>query len=150
MLGAQNETLETINSSADEICKDTNKILIATFIGLVKLDHLLFKTNGYRAIFNEDLEAKFVGHHDCRLGKWYDSGNGKQFFSMLPSYTKLEPFHKEVHDNIIAAHEMMKQHGNTSNCLEEIYEHFAKAEVASDGVVACLNSLAQEKLSSLS
>ena len=148
-LGEQNETLEKINCSADEICKDTNEILITTFIGLVKLDHLLFKTNGYRAIFNEDLDAKFVGHHDCRLGKWYDSGNGKQFFSMLPSYAKLEPFHKEVHDNIIAAHEIMKQNGNTSECLDQIYGYFKKAEEASDGVVSCLDGLAQEKLASL-
>ncbi|WP_299550105.1 methyl-accepting chemotaxis protein [uncultured Helicobacter sp.] len=148
-LGAQNDTLEKINTSADEIYKDTNEILIATFIGLVKLDHLLFKTNGYRAIFNEDMEAKFVGHHDCRLGKWYDSGNGKQFFSTLPSYTKLEPFHKEVHDNIIAAHEIMKQYGNARDCLEQIYDYFKKAETASDGVVSCLDALAQEKLASL-
>ncbi|WDL74292.1 CZB domain-containing protein [Helicobacter winghamensis] len=149
-LGAQNDTLEKINCSADEIYNDTYQILVTTFIGLVKLDHLLFKTNGYRAIFNEDLEAKFVGHHDCRLGKWYDSGNGKQFFSMLPSYAKLEPFHKEVHDNIIAAHETLKQHGNTRDCLDQIYDYFKKAEEASDGVVSCLDNLAQEKLSSLS
>ena len=148
-LGAQNDTLETINTSADEIYKDTNNILITTFIGLVKLDHLLFKTNGYRAIFNEDMEAKFVGHHDCRLGKWYDSGNGKEFFSMLPSYAKLEPFHKEVHDNIIAAHEAMKQHGNARDCLEQIYTYFQKAEEASNAVVECLDNLAQEKLATL-
>ncbi|WP_236096415.1 CZB domain-containing protein [Helicobacter sp. MIT 11-5569] len=148
-LEAQNETLEKINSSADTICKDTYEILIATFIGLIKLDHTLFKINGYRAIFDEDLEAKFAGHHDCRLGKWYDTGRGKQVFSTLPSYAKLEPFHKDVHDNIIAAHEIMKQHGNSRDCLEEIYEYFKKAEEASDAVVACLDSLAQEKLASL-
>lgn len=145
-LGAQNETLNKIHESADEIFDDTNKILITTFIGLVKLDHLLFKTNGYRAIFNEDMEAKFVGHHDCRLGKWYDSGNGKKYFSTLPSYAKLEAYHKDVHDNIIAAHEIMKQHGNAKECLEEIYEYFRKAEEASDMVVSCLDGMAQEKL----
>lgn len=145
-LGAQNETLNKIHESADEIFDDTNKILITTFIGLVKLDHLLFKTNGYRAIFNEDMEAKFVGHHDCRLGKWYDSGNGKKYFSKLPSYAKLEAHHKDVHDNIIAAHEVMKQHGNAQECLEEIYKYFCKAEEASDKVVSCLDGMAQEKL----
>ena len=70
------------------------------------------------------MEAKFVGHHDCRLGKWYDSGNGKKYFSTLPSYAKLEAHHKDVHDNIIAAHEVMKQHGNAKDCLEEIYGYF--------------------------
>ncbi|MCI5633556.1 MAG: CZB domain-containing protein [Helicobacter sp.] len=92
------------------------------------------------------MEAKFVGHHDCRLGKWYDSGNGKKYFSKLPSYAKLEAHHKDVHDNIIAAHEVMKQHGQAQECLEEIYEYFRKAEEASDKVVSCLDGMAQEKL----
>ncbi len=149
VLGAQNETLEKINQSADVLYLNTEKILTTTFIGLVKLDHLLFKTNGYRAIFNEDLEASFVGHHDCRLGKWYDSGRGKQFFSMLPSYAKLEPFHKDVHENIIAGCEVMKQNGSIKDCLENIFTYFQKAETASDGVVGCLDELSQQRLESL-
>lgn len=149
-LVAQNETLDKISNSADEIFNDTNRILITTFIGLVKLDHLLFKTNGYKAIFTEDMEAKFVGHHDCRLGKWYDSGNGKKYFSTLPSYAKLEAYHKDVHDNIIATHEIMKQHGQAKECLKEIYEHFRKAEEASDMVVSCLDGMAKEKLANQS
>ena len=85
VLGTQNETLEKIQSSAAQISQGTQQILTTTFIGLVKLDHLLFKINGYSAVFTEDMEVKFVGHHDCRLGKWYDSGNGKEYYSTLPS-----------------------------------------------------------------
>ncbi len=148
-LGTQNEVLEHINQSADQIYIDTDKILTITFVGLIKLDHLFFKINGYKAIFNEDMEAKFAGHHDCRLGKWYDTGTGKQLFSQYASYPKIEPPHQEVHDNIIAGHALMKQHGNAHDCLDDIYKYFQAAELASDDVVKYLDGLAEEKLATL-
>ncbi|CAM3570903.1 methyl-accepting chemotaxis protein [Helicobacter sp. UBA3407] len=148
-LGAQNEVLEHINQSAEQIYVDTDKILTITFVGLIKLDHLFFKINGYRAIFNEDMEAKFAGHHDCRLGKWYDTGTGKQLFSQYATYPKIEPPHQGVHDNIIAGHALMLQHGNAHDCLEEIYKYFQAAELASDDVVKYLDGLCEEKLATL-
>ncbi|WP_367183968.1 methyl-accepting chemotaxis protein, partial [Helicobacter sp. UBA3407] len=148
-LGTQNEVLEHINQSAEQIYVDTDKILTITFVGLIKLDHLFFKINGYRAIFNEDMEAKFAGHHDCRLGKWYDTGTGKQLFSQYASYPKIEPPHQGVHDNIIAGHALMLQHGNAHDCLEEIYKYFQAAELASDDVVKYLDGLCEEKLATL-
>ncbi|WP_297810362.1 methyl-accepting chemotaxis protein [uncultured Helicobacter sp.] len=148
-LGTQNETLEHINQSADQIYNDTDKILTITFVGLIKLDHLFFKINGYKAIFNEDMEAKFAGHHDCRLGKWYDTGTGKQLFSQYASYPKIEAPHQGVHDNIINGYAIMKQNGSTEGCLEEIYKYFQEAELASDEVVKYLDGLAEEKLATL-
>lgn len=148
-LGSQNEVLEHIKQSADQIYIDTDKILTVTFVGLIKLDHLFFKINGYKAIFNEDMEAKFAGHHDCRLGKWYDTGTGKQLFSQYASYPKIEPPHQGVHDNIIAGHSLMKQHGGAHDCLEDIYKYFQAAELASDDVVKYLDGLAEEKLATL-
>ena len=148
-LGSQNETLEHINQSADKIYNDTDKILTITFVGLIKLDHLFFKVNGYKAIFNEDMEAKFVGHHDCRLGKWYDTGTGKQLFSQFASYPKIEPPHQGVHDNIIIGHNLMKQNGTSEGCLEEIYKYFQAAELASDEVIKYLDGLCEDKLAAL-
>lgn len=149
VLGAQNETLEKLHHSADNIYFNTERILTTTFIGLVKLDHLLFKINGYRAIFEENMEATFVGHHDCRLGKWYDEGRGKTLFSKYPSYPKLEPVHKDVHDNIIAGYNIMKAEGEAFTCLTDIYAYFQKAETASDNVVTCLDELASARIQEL-
>ena len=149
VLGTQNETLEKIQSSAAQISQGTQQILTTTFIGLVKLDHLLFKINGYSAVFTEDMEVKFVGHHDCRLGKWYDSGNGKEYYSTLPSYPLLEAPHQGVHDNIIAGYEVMKSHGGTKNCMEEISKYFKQAEIESNNVIKYLDNLAAEKSATL-
>ena len=149
VLGTQNETLEKIQTSATQICQETQQILTSTFIGLVKLDHLLFKINGYSAIFNENMEAAFVGYHDCRLGKWYDSGSGKQNYSTLPSYPLIEAPHQGVHENIIAGYNVMKNNGGTKGCMGEISKYFKQAEEESDKVVKSLDNLAAEKINSL-
>ncbi len=148
-LGAQNDTLAKIHESGNSIYFDTANILTTTFIGLIKLDHLLYKINGYRAIFSEDMEATFADYHSCRLGKWYETGRGKEIFSKYPSYPKIEPVHKAVHENIIAGYEIMKQTGNSYDCLESVYEYFQKAESASDSVVSCLDGLVKERLEEL-
>ncbi|MDE5591407.1 MAG: CZB domain-containing protein [Helicobacter sp.] len=148
-LNTQNDTLKHIGQSAQHISLETDQILSMTFIGLVKLDHLLFKMNGYHAIFSENMDAVFVGHHDCRLGKWYDTGNGRSHFSMFPSFNDIEIPHKEVHDNIIAGYEIMRKNGGSQSCLGEINEYFKKAEMGSNAVVEALDNLLSEKLESL-
>ncbi len=148
-LNHQNETLEQIGKSAQTISKETDQILSTTFIGLVKLDHLLFKINGYSAVFSENMETTFVGHHDCRLGKWYDTGNGRAEFSTLPSFAAIEAPHKQVHSSIIVGYEIMKKNGSSQNCLKDISEWFEKAESASDTIIKTLDNLLKEKLATL-
>ncbi|MDE5603363.1 MAG: CZB domain-containing protein [Helicobacter sp.] len=148
-LNTQNQSLEQIKNSAQAISKETDQILSTTFIGLVKLDHLLFKINGYNAIFSENMEATFVGHHDCRLGKWYDTGNGRAEFSTFPSFAAIESPHQQVHSSIIAGYEIMKKNGSSKECLSEISEYFKKAESASDAIIKTLDSLLKEKLATL-
>ncbi len=49
--------------------EDTANVLDTTFIALVKLDHLLFKINSYKAIIECNKEMKLATHQECRLGK---------------------------------------------------------------------------------
>ncbi|MDR0499491.1 MAG: CZB domain-containing protein [Holophagales bacterium] len=46
-----------------------------------------------------------VDHHNCRFGKWWETGLGKQEFSKTASYPKVEAPHAQVHSsaNAIAA-----------------------------------------------
>lgn len=149
LLSQENATLDEIARASLEIGADTNKILSSTFIGLTKLDHVLFKINGYTAVFKENLEANFVGHHECRLGKWYDTGRGKQIFSHLPSFSKVEYPHSQVHNLVIQAVNIMKENGGTKSNFEEISEYFTKAEEASNEVVKALDNLLSERLDEL-
>ncbi len=145
------QNFDDIKTSADGmmeaskiIHKDAENVLSGTFIGLVKLDHLLFKINAYRAIFVNNVEAQFVDHHSCRLGKWYEQGIGKEQFSKYPSYSSLEKPHAEVHDNIIKAVEFVKNKNAEENA-DTMLGFVKKAEDASKGVTDTLDRLLEEK-----
>ncbi|WP_310439103.1 CZB domain-containing protein [Sulfuricurvum sp.] len=111
---------------------------------LVKLDHLLFKSKGYKSVFNLKLEGEFVDHHHCRLGKWADGGKGAEIFGATSSFKKLETPHKLVHDNILAAINCV----TTNTCIQEsanIQKYFANAEAASQDVIQTLGAMLIEE-----
>jgi hypothetical protein len=126
------------------IKNDAATVLDTTFIGLAKLDHLLFKINGYRAIFTNNTEAHFVDHHSCRLGKWYDDGIGKKNYASTPSYAALDKPHAEVHDFIIKAVEFVKNKTAEENA-QEVIAYIKKAEVASKSVTELLDKMLEDK-----
>ncbi|WP_424191021.1 CZB domain-containing protein [Sulfuricurvum sp.] len=128
---------------AEEIEKDSTNVLYSVFIVLVKLDHLLFKANGYKSVFNLKVESEFADHHHCRLGKWATGGKGSQIFGHTPSFRKLESPHKLVHDNIIAAVNCV----TAGTCAEEsknVMTYFQDAERASREVINTLNAMLME------
>lgn len=75
----------------------------SSFVETVKLDHLVFKAGVYATLVNDDCGPGVSGdktvstHRDCRLGKWYFEGEGKQRFSNHPAYRKLMAPHQDVH-----------------------------------------------------
>jgi predicted nucleic acid-binding Zn-ribbon protein len=131
-------------SLSGTIHNDAEKVLDTTFIGLAKLDHLLFKINAYRSIFTNNVAAQFVDHHACRLGKWYDEGIGKKKYSMTPSYTALSKPHSEVHDHIIKAVDFVKNKTAEANS-KELIDNVKKAEIASKSVTELLDRMLEEK-----
>ena len=134
-----------VGEASMDVRQNSANVLDTTFIGLVKLDHLLFKINGYRAIVDNNKESQLANHHDCRLGKWYEQGNGKEMFSKLPNYNNLESPHANVHDSFKNALELFKNKGLDAN--EEILSLFETGEAASDDVVDVLDKLLEEKIS---
>jgi len=78
---------------------------LRTFLELAKFDHLIFKFDIYSILLgmSEKGDKDIARHTGCRLGKWYYEGEGKEFFSKLPSYEQLEAPHREVHDAAIEA-----------------------------------------------
>ena len=93
--GVIDEFAQTASSSTD-MSKYINGSLFAT---LVKVDHIIFKSNAYSAIVNQDAKkaTTFGDHHGCRMGKWYYEGEGLKLFSQTPSYKKMENPHANVH-----------------------------------------------------
>jgi len=77
------------------------------FMSLAKLDHILWKVNTYYSAITKEEQFKFVDHHNCRLGKWYYEGDGKENFSKTSHYKSLEAPHATVHNGTHKVFELM-------------------------------------------
>lgn len=86
-----------------------NYVADRVFMSLAKVDHLLWKTNTYLSIAERKEMMPFVDHHNCRLGKWYEQGEGRQVFSVTPSYRSIEAPHHRVHDATRNIFDLLKQ-----------------------------------------
>lgn len=136
-------SLQEFAAQGEKIALSTDHVLDTTFIGLVKLDHLLFKTNAYKAMLHQDKDIHFVDHHTCRLGKWYDSGIGKERFGHTQSYKMLESPHSLVHQNVIESVKCIKS-GICSEA-DKIIRNFKAAENASEELFKLLDKLSKER-----
>ena len=72
---------------------------LRSFVEVAKIDHLVFKMEIYKVLMglSEKKPEDFSSHHECRLGKWYYQGDGRECFSKLDHYRAIEPPHVEVH-----------------------------------------------------
>jgi methyl-accepting chemotaxis protein len=128
------------NRSVYEVESISNKI----FINLAKLDHVIYKNNLYQLIFGGEHNFKAVDHHNCRLGKWYDTGLGKEEFSFVPSYKGLEKHHHIVHHEAnLLANECS---GNAVSCSKQLIEDKINlVEKGSEQVFIYLDKILEEK-----
>jgi len=122
-----------------------------SFASLVKVDHLLFKQNGYIALTDSSIATEAqnsvaVDHHNCRLGKWYETGYGAQNFGGMPSYSRLARPHQQVHVRIQEATGYLTTNWEKDREIQaKILEAFKQAENASDEVLAVIDRIVQEK-----
>jgi methyl-accepting chemotaxis protein len=121
-----------------------------SFASLVKVDHFLYKQNGYRVIHRgaDSLEARAIqtDHRGCRLGTWYYEGPGQELFAHVPSYARMEAPHTGVHQNIQEAVGLLGKHWqNDADVQERIFQHFESAERASEEVVQVIDRMVEER-----
>lgn len=121
-----------------------------SFASLVKVDHFLYKQNGYRVLHQgaASAEARAVqtDHRGCRLGTWYYEGQGLEMFSHVPSYNRLEAPHAAVHQNIHeAVHLLGSSWEKDPDTQNRIYAQFEAAERASEEVVQVIDRMVEER-----
>lgn len=121
-----------------------------SFALLTKLDHIIFKQNGYMAIEGSDdspqSNAINVDHHHCRLGKWYDSGLGYEQFRHTIAYAKLSGPHSKVHSCTQQAYEIScKNWQGGDSLLPIILGNMEEAEQASMDVMKYIDQMVEEK-----
>ena len=137
---------DSANNSSGEVSKAQD----FSFTSLVKVDHFLYKQNGYRVVHqgtgSQEAKAVQTNHKNCRLGNWYYEGEGATAFSGTPSFSQLEIPHAGVHENIQAAVGLLEGYwAKDTDAQKRIYNYFEAAEQASDGVVQALDRMVQER-----
>jgi len=113
---------------------------LRSFVEVAKIDHILYKFEIYKVLMglSDRTPESFAVHTECRLGKWYFNGDGKELFSQLDGYREMDVPHQAVHEHGRAAMQAMKG-GDTENALTLL----AKTESASMEVLNSLEKLAQ-------
>jgi methyl-accepting chemotaxis protein len=127
-----------------------NKAKDFSFASLIKLDHVVYKQNGYIALEQRgegpEADAVRVDHFNCRLGKWYYEGEGHDSFSHTNAYRRLEDCHKLVHENMQQALELVHEDWLTDDdALHRLVSVVETAEKASNRVVEYISDMVAEK-----
>ncbi len=112
------------------------------FVTLAKVDHVIWKVNTYLSIFKNAPAFNFVDHHNCRLGKWYESGEGHERFSKTPSYSKILAPHQKVHDS---THKIFDNFSEDRTHCSEIIKFVHEMEAGSNEIFKLLDTILVEK-----
>lgn len=113
------------------------------FVSLAKLDHLIWKVNTYLSLIDRTPGFEYVDYHDCRLGKWYYTGEGRERFSAMPSFGQLERPHAAVHEGTKELFELLAD--GAEHDMEALGDAIALMEHGSQGVFRILDKILYEK-----
>ena len=101
-------TFKDLNKLAFKTSSSAINIQNRLFTTLVKVDHVLFKSNAYSAILNEHKNETFPDHKNCRMGKWY-LGIGQERFGETRAFKEMDPPHENVHAMVAKNMEFVKE-----------------------------------------
>jgi len=158
-LSAQSEsTLKKFENSFNEVAQSSRAALEqieyihdVSFTSLAKVDHFIYKQNGYMLLANGKqesvcLDAVKVGEHECRLGKWIDSEASKKIFGHLAAFKSVHQPHARVHQQMHQVIKLMDENWHMDEKIQEkVYQLFSEVEHASDQVLNLLDKMIKEK-----
>ena len=139
---------DTLNSFADNAnisAAEGKYISDYLYTTLIKVDHIIFKHKAYNTILDEDIGAVtgFGNHHNCRLGKWYES-EGKKLFGNTTAYKAIDTPHALVHKNVLKTLECVKAQTCLTTSQDEIVKNMALVEVESFKLFDLFKDMVQE------
>lgn len=112
------------------------------FMTLAKLDHVIWKINTYLSAITQTEKFTFVSHENCRLGKWYEEGEGAIYFKHTPSYKLLKAPHAIVHNATHKVFDILKEEELN---FEKLIPVLKEMEQGSDQVFDLLDKILHEK-----
>ncbi len=136
------EALDGFNVNANNIKTDSNNLKLTLMLILIKIDHILFKSNIFSNVMAHKGADNIPDHTACRLGKWYRN-EAKDVIGHLPCYKDIDKPHAEVHTNAINASRLSADGYNPKN-NEKLKEYFTQMEEASHQLFDILDRIAVE------
>ncbi len=137
-------SLKGFQINAKNSAEFADYIRSSLFMVLVKIDHILFKSNAYSAVLSENTETAFSTHTECRLGIWYGDA-GKKFYGHTKGYALIQTPHKEVHDSVLRNAEFVKRGVAMDHKNEDaIIKNFEDMELQSEKLFNILDGIVQE------
>ena len=138
-----NQMVESLKGSNDAFLGNAQSWFVAdshrSLVQMAKIDHVVFKKKIVDTVSGH-VEGRAVDvpdHHNCRLGKWYDSLNVPAIRNHTAYKSLVEP-HKRVHAAGRSALEALEA-GDRRNA----YARLVDLEDASKEVLALLDALAE-------
>ena len=132
------DQVQALVKMSEQMVNTISMAASTSFMEVVKLDHVVFKLDVYKTFIGyHTLTADTLSTHtQCRLGKWYYEGRGRDECRGHPAFARLEAPHARVH----------KQGKDALEALEQ--QDFARArtalvemERASDEVITHLTEM---------
>jgi len=139
-------TFKELTSLASKSHISAVKIQNRLFTTLVKVDHILFKSNAYSSVLNDNQAVDFTDHENCRMGKWYNS-IGKEHFGKTKAFKEMLAPHADVH-NFVLDNLVYVKDGTTLKYEnpKKITQNFSKMEKASEELFLNLDNMLEEYL----
>ena len=137
------DTFKNVNILAKQASSSAIKIQNRLFTTLVKVDHILFKSNAYSSVLNEEMR-EFPDHKHCRMGIWYNT-DGKDRFGNTASYRDMERPHAIVHNKVFEnIHFAQEQTVIKKDHPKIILKNFEIMEEASKELFSKLDTMLEE------
>ena len=132
--------VEALEGLVEDIERSAGLAALRSFCELAKLDHILYKFAVYEVLLgvSDRAATEFANHQNCRLGRWYYEGRGKECFSGFPGYRELERPHRTVHEAAQEAFEALAKKD-----IDHLVEAIHRMEVASLEVMRGLDRLVE-------
>jgi len=137
-------TFTELNSLAKSSSSEALQIQNRLFTTLVKVDHIVFKSNAYSTILESDKNKEFADHRNCRMGKWY-LGIGQERFGHTKAFKEMDAPHALVHDSVFKNLEFVKNDATLKfDNPKIIVQNFTDMEKASDELYIKLDRMIEE------
>ena len=149
-LGEFEQGFTNVADASNSALERISYIHDVSFASLAKLDHFIYKQNGYTSVSkgaaSDNAKMTRVDHHSCRFGSWLKSEESQQDFGHLSAYKQIDQPHAEIHHNMHQALELIAENWEMNPDVQaQLYTSFSAVEQASDRVILKLDEMVREK-----